>query len=588
MPRFLIVMLLLPALCALFSTPLRAQDTIRIETVLSATPNGKPAVALVVNGQTVVRLAKNQRNRSPLRNLSLASVQLSSAYRRGRTALHVEEDGSEGRQWQLLLDGELLLLATDMEGKAWGATPEELCLSWMNNINEALDQASAPAQSSRPAPASQGVVLPATGDPGGQGISGRPQGSRAEGDSGTAGLIKSGGHRVFDPPAPGSAPSSHTGAPDRVVVTGDTAGIEIIREAVDNLIRNRHGLSPDSRLVWHSDGLKLAPGRERQLSLDWISSQPGGGGSQGSEQFTLENRRMHLPRESLTFFSNRPERVSRAQLLYFARLRAQQAGRLVFHHQNQSGSDMDMVCRLLNTGSSPASVHVTPGLARPDVNTFYVGYRSAENFWTNLNGGNGYVLEIPAGGQAFLVQQRMPHGTTASGYMTVSNLSGAELRLETLSVAHGSSVPPWPLESSGEASYCVFGEPFVNADLQYSTGDNWLYMRLGSQLPASQSDSSVLQGCYGMTHSYSVELRNQNDYPALLFVVLRASAGEVKGQFFIDDEYLGTSLVASGEEQLLKDIPLRPGETKLLRIRAIPLNGGFYPASIIIREQRYP
>jgi hypothetical protein len=51
---------------------------------------------------------------------------------------------------------------------------------------------------------------------------------------------------------------------------------------------------------------------------------------------------------------------------------------------------------------------------------------------------------------------------------------------------------------------------------------------------------------------------------------------------------VATPLIAGGEEQLLKEIPLKPGQTKLLKIRALPLNGGFYPASIILRETRYP
>ena len=122
----------------------------------------------------------------------------------------------------------------------------------------------------------------------------------------------------------------------------------------------------------------------------------------------------------------------------------------------------------------------------------------------------------------------------------------------------------------------------------YQSGDPWLYLRLGESDPPSLTDDTVLNGCYGMTHSFHVELHNPNSYPALVFAVLRASAGEVKGQFFIDDEYVATPLVASGEEQLLKEIPLKPGETRLLKIKAPPLNGGFYPASIILRESRYP
>lgn len=568
------IILVVLALLALMSASASAQASIRIETRASTTPNGKAAMALIVNGATVVRLAKTQRNRNPLRALSAASSQLSAAFRRGRTSLHVEATDDSGRQFGIFLDGELLLLATDQEGKAWGADPQELAITWMNNINESLGVAPAASR-----------ITPATVD---TGISGAPQGSRAEGN-GNSGVITSTGHKVFDPPEALYSPDAYDQASDRVVITGDSAGLDIVREGIDNLIRNRNQLTPDSKLVWHSPEASAKPGRNRQLELDWISSRPGGAAnSKGRQALTLENRSMHLPRESLTFFSNKPERISRAQLLYFSRLRAHQAGRLVFHHQNQSGSSLDFVGRLLNMGTSPASVHVIPGLAKPDVNTFYVGYLSAENYWNNLNSGNGYVLTIPVGGQVFVINQKLNHGSTASGYMTLSNLSDSELRLETMSVNHGSPVPPWQLESNGEASFCVFGEPFISADMQYSTGDNWLYLRLGNQLPQSSTDSTVLQGCYGMTHSFNVELRNTNNYPALVFVVLRASAGEVKGQFFLDDEFMGTALVSSGEEQLLKDIPLRPGETKLLKIRAIPLNGGFYPASIIIREQRYP
>jgi hypothetical protein len=574
MSRKLFLIALCIALCALLPAAAGAQASIRIETQMSSTPNGKAAIALIVNGSTVVRLAKTQRNKNPLRALSAASSQLSSAFRRGRTSLHIEATDDSGRQFGIFLDGELLLLATDLEGKAWGADPQDLAITWMNNINDSLGIAAVAGRPEQNKPEA--------------GISGAAQGSRAEG-SGNSGLITSSGHRVFDPPAAQFGPQSYNQASDRVVITGDSSGFEIVREGIDNLIRNRNKLPPDSKIVWHSKEASARPGKNRQLELDWISSRPGGlADSRGRQSLTLENRSMHLPRESVTFFSNKPERISRAQLLYFSRLRAHQAGRLVFHHQNQSGSSLDFVTRLLNMGTSPASVHVIPGLAKPDVNTFYVGYLSAEKFWSNLNSGNGYVLEIPPGEQVFLVNQKLSHGSTASGYMTLSNLSDSELRLETMSVNHGSPVPPWQLESSGEASFCVFGEPFISADMQYGTGDNWMYLRLGNQLPQSSTDGTVLHGCYGMTHSFNVELRNTNTYPALIFVVLRASAGEVKGQFFLDDEFLGTSLVSSGEEQLLKDIPLRPGETKLLKIRAIPLNGGFYPASIIIREQRYP
>jgi hypothetical protein len=144
------------------------------------------------------------------------------------------------------------------------------------------------------------------------------------------------------------------------------------------------------------------------------------------------------------------------------------------------------------------------------------------------------------------------------------------------------------MQDSPQTSRGVFQAPYLAQAATYKPGDSWLYLRLGEEQLHSVTDDSRLHGSYGVTHSFSVELTNQQSTPALVFVVLRASAGEVKGQFFIDDEYVVTPLISGGDEQLLKEIPLKPGETKLLKIKALPLNGGYYPASIIIRQTRHP
>jgi hypothetical protein len=231
---------------------------------------------------------------------------------------------------------------------------------------------------------------------------------------------------------------------------------------------------------------------------------------------------------------------------------------------------------------------VIPGAFKPDINTFFVGFKSAENFWTNLNSGAGYVMTVPAGGQAHIVSQTMKPGYTVSGYFKVTNLGETSLRMETLALGPGVAAPrgPWP-DAEG-ASCGVYPEPYDTQRASYTIGSDWLYLRLGENAPESLTDGSVFYGCYGMTHSYDVELKNPGSSPALVFVLLRGSAGEVKGQFYIDNEYIFTPLISGGSEQLLKEIPLKPGQTRLLRIKGIALNGGFYPASIIVRETRMP
>jgi len=63
----------------------QAQPSICVETSKSATPNGKPAVALLVNGLLVVRLAKPEGDLSPQRRISIVAARLTEAYREGHT-----------------------------------------------------------------------------------------------------------------------------------------------------------------------------------------------------------------------------------------------------------------------------------------------------------------------------------------------------------------------------------------------------------------------------------------------------------------------------------------------------------------------
>lgn len=568
------------------------ERSIRVETVKSTTPNGKAAVALVVNGRVVAQLAKDQRSRTPLRNISVAAALIAAAYRGQQADLAVKATDNSGRRYTLFLNGHVLLVATDMEGKAWGAEPEELAQTWLENLRAAWDLAPPDEVEASPPPAtitSSAYEPPAASEEDSAGGTLSQSSVVVRSDPALANLTISNGHHVHDPPA-------HTmfdgdAIPDSLTaqVTGSRRDESSARRSIESTLSSYANLPAGAGLEWSvlapaGGGLALNPGQKRRLQISYKS----GGQSAATVEVMLENRILAVPRESLTFFSNVPEQIRTPQLLYYAELPPRQAGRLVYHHQNRDGGSLLLMARLLNTSSRPAAVHVIPGIAEPDINTFYVGFKSAEVFWHNLNSGSGYVLHIPANGQACLALQTLKPGYTASGYFKLSNLSDSHLRLETLALKPGTVVTPAPWTDIAPASFSVYPAPYNVATASYESGDPWLYLRLGQDNPASLTDGRVLQGSYGITHSFHVELHNPRSYPALVFVVLRASAGEVKGQFFIDDEYVATPLVASGEEQLLKEIPLKPGETRLLKIKAIPLNGGFYPASIILRESRYP
>lgn len=590
------MLLALLCLAILPAQPARSQGrSIRVETVKSSTPNGKDAVALVVNGRVVAQLAKNQRSRSALRNVAVAAALIVGAYRAEQADLEVQATDNSGRRYALFLNGRVLLVATDLEGKAWGAEPEQLAQTWRQNLTDAWGLAPPVAEQDSPAAAeSTDIQAPAVVDkapPAGGGTLSQSS-SVVRSDPALANLKISDGHNVPDPPDYTRFSGDAIAASLTAQITGSREEEANARRSIEGALLSYAQLPVGSGLEWSvlapgGNPLLLGPGQRRNLEISYRpSGQPAAGAAKVEVQ--LEHRTLALPRESLTFFSNIPEQLHDAQLLYCADLPPRQAGRLIYHHQNRDRGALKLVARVLNTSSQPAALHVVPGLSEPDINTFYVGFKSAEVFWHNLNTGSGYVLQIPAGGQASLAVQNLAPGFTASGYFKLSNLSDAPLRLETLALKPGTAVTAQPWPDTGQACRSVYSAPYQVVTASYEAGDPWMYLRLGESNPVSLNDGQVLHGCYGITHSFQVELHNPHSYPALVFAVLRASAGEVKGQFFIDDEYVVTPLVAGGEEQLLKEIPLKPGETRLLKIKAIPLNGSFYPASIILRESRYP
>jgi hypothetical protein len=609
-----------------------AQRSILVETRESSTPNGKTAYALVINGTVVARLAKptviGGIERTPQRGLALAAAVLAEAYRGGAASFSITPS-ADGREYTVKVNGRPLIVASDLEGKAWGATPQQLATTWQHNIEASLQGVAeielAPAvqeavadvrrepretlptvaqdgdllfederpavqprpAASKPKPAAappKPATKPVATKPGGKPAGSTTQASVAA-TRPVAPPIKN-----WEPPQTRSVTPVTVPPQFTAVVTGGNPSSALVKHAVDQAIRVGAGLPETSTVNWRPADEKyvmpeLAQGAKFTVpSVYKVNADP----NLIPVDLTFERRNIPAAREAVSLFSNEPENIRKEQLLYYAPLQAGQAARLVYHHQNQMREPMRFVARVVNSEPRPLALHITPGDTPPNINTFFVGFKSAETFLQNVATGNGYLLRVPAGGQAWIVSQLLEPGFTASGYYRISNVSDAPLRVETLALHEDTVLAKTAWKQESEASFGVYPEPYILTQHEYRANGNapWLYLRLGEETRPSETDDTTHNGCYGVTHTYDVTITNTKQSPALVFIVLRGSAGEVKGQFFIDEQYISTPLVKGGEEFELQEVPLPPGATKKVRIKAIALNGSFYPASIILREER--
>jgi len=638
----------------LLGAPAASARQIKVECERSSTPAGKSAIVLRINGIEVAGLQRpgGAGNAAVAQRLARAAQRISLAYREGQLSFGVQEQAPG--VWLLSLNGEALLSASDAEARSWElADAKSLALRWNRQIESALGSELEAMRAAREARQSGAVetrrllgaappsdrpakAQPPAADPAGtqtlKPAAAQPTSSLSPGSTVPApptvpdwslALQVNPGQQVYEPPPQRQASLPPNLSAAAAVVTGNPSSQEAARRALDALLRSSLGLDAASNLSWKAadpqalaeavaaastqkgksargkkapltpeelpePNLRLTPGAQKKLALSYES-----GALKGSLEMLLQNRGIQAPRESFTFFSNAPEGVTRQQLLYLATLPSGQSARLVFHHQNQGAARLKLCARAVNSGPVNALLHVIPGSCPADENTFWVGFKSAESFWTNLNSNSGYALSIPAGGQALIALQDLPPAATASGYFKLSSLSGPDLLVETLVLNPQTVLPAlsWP-DTSG-ASTAVYPEPYVTQSAAHEVGGDWTYLRLGHSSPDCVAGSGPpLYGSYGMTYSFNVEIHNpaprDGGHSASVYVVLRGSAGEVKGQVYINDEYIASPLVAGGSEQILKVLNLAPGESRQLKIRAIALNGGFYPASIILRETRDP
>lgn len=313
--------------------------------------------------------------------------------------------------------------------------------------------------------------------------------------------------------------------------------------------------------------------------------------------------------ESL-LYSNNPEQVKRSQTLFVGHLPPFRSVRLDFHHQNMSGGPLNFHIDLLNGSDQRAAVHLMVGVSQPGLDTVQVGRRAGAGFLKALNSQAGIVIDVPPHSSVPIITQRLPSELTISGLVQMQQINGPRegLRLRVSADGSESEVstslprlllaaqtsealpapdaerPLPPSGGDGAVSPFAFGSPRISVARRYSVGGPWAHVRIGDGDALNNSAGTrKLFGNYGVT--YEVAFAVSNPMPdarqvALLFV---PEAGLAAGVFQVDGgPILEYDPLAPPEERELGRYSLAPGETRLIHVTTLSLNGSFYPASLVV------
>jgi hypothetical protein len=290
------------------------------------------------------------------------------------------------------------------------------------------------------------------------------------------------------------------------------------------------------------------------------------------------------------FYSNNPESVKECGTLFTGLFTPRERARLLYHHQNATGSKMRFAIEIINPGSTTASLHAVSGVTEPIVDTVVVGYLAGQRFVRDYLSNVGQIYEIPAMSRMVLYTDMVGVMQTVSGIIDMQQLSGESLYLRVRAdepgtyLANGMVMDLSPSAIPNKLSEEVYPTPTKQVTATYTVGDKWAFIRVGKNAITDAEQKRKLYGNYGVMYNIDVNLSNPSGDAKTIKVLFEPTAGPASGIFLINGQIIGAKFVTPPTEFEVTSIRLQPGESKQVRITTIPLAGSAYPATIIVRS----
>lgn len=639
-PRRAAVALLLTATLAA-GRPAPAQEAAarfrpRIDTQMR-TVNGKTLALVTINDQPALSLRLAAGDIGPQERAQVVAERLNALVGAGLQPGELQARPAEERAWQVKARGEILVLIPRAEALAQQSGAEELARRWVVVLRRLLAQPALSLSARRlVVPLGETRVVSVGG-------AARADDVRArESDRDTAQAVYDPARRLLTvrgvrtgqttvgvqaeddrgasaalalpvsvmPYAARIAPTITVGVTGSPAAPAETVALAVytgLGRAVDS--------EPGAlmRLVLAPKlGQSLVPGARAVVRIPVAISGDNLLPVEGSVAVTIVNQTLAMRPAVALLYSNNPEQIKKPQPLFAGRLSPLKPVRLDFHHQNVSGGALIFHADLVNETDAPAQVQMIAGIAAPGGDTVQVGRRAGAIFMRSLNETIGIVLDIPARTRVPLVTQRFADGLTVSGIVQLQQTGGEDgalalrvstdgdsqvlttplaraLQAQTGANAFAAPALDLPEGDNGTAARLVvqsphvYGPPQIALNRTYAVGGSWTYVRVGhTEALKDASGKLTLFGNYGASYDIALTLSNPTADARNVGVYFAPEAGYAAGVFQVDGGAIQEfdPLLPPAEPELARAL-LAPGETRVVRVKTIPLNGSAYPASII-------
>lgn len=611
---------------------------------VTVVPSGGGA-RLVVGGKLITQFRTSNGSLTAQKRAETAAERLRTLLPQGLSAGDVTVKARPDGSWGVYVEGGLLMIATEEEGKLREQTAEATARLWATNLKQALGKdegaaakqsdaapaaAKAPAQAkavaakkpaAKPAPAkpaptkqSVGVGITDLAVPLGEvrtlavkGSATGPVALRVEGTAVTAQVTPSGDLIEVKGISPGKATirlargsketafdvwvkkwAGTVAETPTAMVTGSVAPAALVRKvaaerALDG-VRREPGATV--KITGPAEGIKPL-GRGESVTVRVPILIDGASYLERKTHATVRVDNLVLQPEParLLLYSNDPESVREYGALYEGLVEDEGPARLMFHHQNRMGQPFTFEVHLLNPNRVPVDVQIIEGEAGPVIDTIQVGHRAAQRYMDAAAKDVGYILTIPPGKSRTIYQVKMPHLQTVSGLYGLRIIDGGPLVAQVVASPEP-SVPEVSddLVFAAKSELDTYPTPHKFEKYAYTVGQSWTFIPLGRKAIPAKAPNKRLFGNYGVMYNLTVDLQNPTEEEKTVSVRLLAEAGWTRGVFMIDGKIVEAPQIAPPADAVLWTIKLAPQEHRQVKIQGIPVGGSAYPVSLVVRS----
>lgn len=289
--------------------------------------------------------------------------------------------------------------------------------------------------------------------------------------------------------------------------------------------------------------------------------------------------------------SNEPESLKAPGLIFDGPVLGQGL-RVMYHHRNISSDTFSYVILLSNLDGNVARVRVSRGEGGPSEDIVYSGHKAAFQYLNHfVTGGQEMVLE-PHSTKSLVVHALKP-GLTTSGLVSVEKLTSSNLsaKLAVLDQSQGyltgfSDLSD--LKSTFKSRY--FQDSFREIIRDFDVRDRVELISIGGPpYVVDEGRGYVMKGNYGVMYAVSLRLMNPlGDARKVRLLFMPAKFESVdRGVMYKNGVVTETGMVVGKgnrfQAEMIDEITLSAGESRLIQWLMFPQAGCFYPVDILVK-----